>query len=91
MTLSCPGNYLVIVLQNNYSETQVNAREFKFLVYDCLILHSKSQVAQSSEQTPITCEVVGSILTSDSSHPCEELVSRGFIPGTPVCECWQDG
>ena len=32
MTLSCSGNYLVIVLQNDYSETQVNATAFKFLV-----------------------------------------------------------
>ena len=27
----CPGNYLVIVLYDNYSETRADAREFKFL------------------------------------------------------------
>ena len=32
MTLSCSGNYLVIVLQNDDSETQLNATAFKFLV-----------------------------------------------------------
>ena len=30
MTLFCPGYYLVIVLCNNYSETQATAKEFNF-------------------------------------------------------------
>ena len=62
----CPGNYLVIVLYNSYSETRANAREFEFLVQDCLVLHSNDQVAQSSEQAPVTSGIVGSIPTSDS-------------------------
>ena len=50
-------------------------REFKFLVYDCLVLHSIDQVAQSLEQAPVTSEIVGSISTSDSRHLREECVN----------------
>ena len=66
MTLSCQENYLVIDLyNNNVNETQVNAGEFKFLMWDCVMLHTNIQVAQSSEQAPVTSEVVGSFPTSD--------------------------
>ena len=61
--------------ENNYSETQANASEFKFLVGDCLITQGNAQVAQSSEQPTVTSEVVGTIPTSDPWHLCEELVN----------------
>ena len=66
MTLSCQESYLVIDLyNNNVNETQVNAGEFKFLMWDCVILHTNVQVAQLSEQASVTSEVVSSISTSD--------------------------
>ena len=37
-------------------------------------MHSNDQVAQSSEQAPVTSEIVGSIPTSDSWHSREEFV-----------------
>ena len=91
MTLSWPGNYYVIMLWNNYSETQDNEIEFRFLVLDCLILHSTPQVVQSSEPAPATSEIVSSIPTSDLWHLCEDIYvsqrsadCRRFTLGTPV-------
>ena len=42
----------------------------------CSILHINNQVAQSSEQAPVTSEVVGTIPTLDVWHSCKELVNN---------------
>ena len=70
---------------NKYSETQANVSEFKFLVQDCLILHSHDQVAKWSEQASVTSKIVGSIPTSNSWQLCEELVNA--LP-TAVGSVW---
>ena len=64
---------VVTVLQHNNSGTQVNAREFKFLVWDCLILHINIHVAQSSEKclSPLRSWV-------QSSHKARDTHVRSY-------------
>ena len=44
-----------------------------------MILHSNGQVAQSSEQAPVTSEAVGSIVNSDEELICWAVCIFAFL------------
>jgi hypothetical protein len=52
-----------------------------------LAFFSKALMAQSSDQTPLNSEFVGSILATDSCEKCSSMLYRKpwvFSPGAPV-------